>query len=88
MRIISRLNAVLWYSSIIYKTPQSSGIDYAGVFRALTSLEICKSACYFRTSFYRAYSNHREKSINTYCMKIYVALDKYVYQLLKKFDSD
>ena len=85
MCIISRLDAVLWYSSIIYKTPQSSGVDFVEVFGALTSLEICKSACYFRTTFYRAYSNHREKSISSYCMKIYVALDKYVCQLLRKF---
>ena len=88
MRIIWRLDAVLWYSSIIYQTLQSSSTDCVKVLRAPTTLEICKSACFFRTTFYRAYSNHREKSIHSYCMKIYVAVHNYTCQHLREFQSD
>ena len=76
MRIMSGLHAVLWNFRFLDKPTQSSGIISAAVFRAVTSLGSCKSAHYFKTTFFRAYRKRRESSVNSYCIKIWLALDK------------
>ena len=87
MRIISGLHAVLWYFGFLDKATQSSGIIYVAVFRAVNSLGSCKSTHYFKTTFFRAYRKRRETSVYSYWMKIWLALDDYIYQLLTKFQN-
>ena len=55
---------------------------------ALNSLEICKSVRCIETTFYRAYNNYSQISIDMHRLKIYAALDNYRFQLLYKSYSN